>query len=517
MTVDLLTLNWGLLAPELTIVILSVIITLADLFMKNGGDRKAFAWLSVLGIALATYFTYQDLGQPVQSLLNDTYRVDSFGTMFKLIMLIGTGLVFMMSIYYVDKKEIKYDGEYYYLLLTALLGSMIMASSGDLITLYIGLELLSISSYILAGIRKTNLKSNEAAFKYVVTGSVSSAILLYGASFLYGVTGTTNIIGIAQAVQGAFNAGFDFYIYLGFFMFVVGLGYKISIVPAYMWAPDVYEGAPTPITAFLSVVSKAAGFAIVMRLLFTIFAAGNIATGEINAETGMPINFFSDEMTFYLAVLAGLTMIIGNTMAARQINVKRMFALSSVAQAGYILVPLAVVKINSPVVMNISFSNMIFYLMAYLMMNLGAFAVISLVTKANDTDELKAFAGLYHRNPWIGVAMTFFLLSLAGLPVTAGFIGKFNIFVNALLFESYYLAAIMVVTSVVSYFYYFNIVRQMYMRTGNTEAKLAVPFGLQLVVLLTFLGTVLFGMFPNVLIDFISTNFSVMDLFTPGM
>ena len=333
MTVDLLSLNWGLLAPELTILILSVIITLADLFMKDGGDRKVFAWLSILGIALATYFVYQDLGQPVQSLLNDTYRVDSFGTMFKLIMLIGTGLVFLMSIYHIDKKDIKYDGEYYYLLLTALLGSMIMASSADLITLYIGLELLSISSYILAGIRKRNLKSNEAAFKYVVTGSVSSAILLYGASFLYGVTGTTNIIEIAQSVQGAFNAGFDFYIYLGFFMFIVGLGYKISVVPAYMWAPDVYEGAPTPITAFLSVVSKAAGFAIVMRLVLTIFVAGNIMTGEVNPETGAPINFFYDEMALVLAVLAGLTMIIGNTMALRQINIKRMMALSSVAQA----------------------------------------------------------------------------------------------------------------------------------------------------------------------------------------
>ncbi|MFV9510423.1 NADH-quinone oxidoreductase subunit NuoN [Tepidibacillus sp. LV47] len=509
---NLFDLNWGLLAPELTIVILAAVITLADLMMKDKGDRKVFAYLSIAGIILAIYFVIQDLGEPVQQLLNESYRIDSFGNLFKLIFLIGTAFVFLMSIHYIDKKEIEYDGEYYYLLLTALLGSMIMASSADIITLYIGLELLSLSSYVLTGIRRKNLKSNEAGFKYVIIGGVSSAIFLYGTSYIYGITGTTNLLELANRLPETFaTGGYNFFIYLGFFMMLVGLGYKISVVPAYMWAPDVYEGAPTPITAFLSVISKAAGFAIILRMFMTVF------TSLINTTTNK--YFFFDQMALYLAVIAALTMIIGNTMAIRQRNVKRMMALSSVAQAGYILVPLASMKLASVELVQANISNMIFYLMAYLLMNLGAFAVITIVTKDTGTEELSAFAGLYHRNPLLGIAMTFFLLSLAGLPVTAGFIGKFNIFISALTINnqssSYWLAGIMMVTSVISYFYYFNIGRQMYMRVGS-ESKLTVPIGLQLVIVLAFVGTFAFGLVPNVMYDYIGTHFNFVDLFTMG-
>ena len=510
--------NWALLAPELTIVILAAAITLADLFMKDKGDRKVFGYLSVVGIILAIYFVVQDLGQPVETILYDTYRVDSFGSLFKLIFLVGTAFVFLMSIHHIDKKEIEYDGEFYYLLLTALLGAMIMSSSADIITLYIGLELLSLSSYVLAGIRRKNLKSNEAGFKYVVVGGTSSAIFLYGTSFIYGITGTTNLLELADAVPQAFASGqYDLFIYLGFFMMLVGLGYKISAVPSYMWAPDVYEGAPTPVTAFLSVVSKAAGFAIMLRLFITVFTFV-IDVNEMSL-------FFYDQMTLYIAVMAGLTMIIGNTLAVRQRNVKRLFALSSVAQAGYLLIPLASMKLIvtqtqvDPSIVQINMSNMIFYLMAYLFMNLGAFAIITLVTKDTDTEEISAFAGLYHRSPFLGIAMTFFLLSLAGLPVTAGFIGKFNIFVSALTINtsqvSYWLAGIMMVTSVISYFYYFNLARQMYMRNGS-ERKLSIPLGLGLVVLVAFLGTFVIGLVPNTMYDFIANNFNVVDLFTAG-
>ncbi|TCS83391.1 NADH-quinone oxidoreductase subunit NuoN [Tepidibacillus fermentans] len=509
---NLLELNWGLLAPELTIVILAAVITLADLIMKDKGDRKIFAYVSIAGILLSIYFVVQDLGEPVQQLLNDSYRIDSFGNLFKLIFLVGTAFVFLMSIHHIDKEEIEYDGEYYYLLLTALLGAMIMSSSADIITLYIGLELLSLSSYVLAGIRRKNLKSNEAGFKYVIVGGASSAIFLYGTSFIYGITGTTNLLELANRLPETFATGeYNFFIYLGFLMIVVGLGYKISVVPAYMWAPDVYEGAPTPVTAFLSVVSKAAGFAIILRMFMTVF------TSLVDTSTNQ--YFFFDQMTLYLSVIAGLTMIIGNTMAVRQRNIKRMMALSSVAQAGYILVPLASMKLASAQLVEANMSNMIFYLMAYLLMNLGAFAVITVVTKDTGTEELNAFAGLYHRSPLLGVAMTFFLLSLAGLPVTAGFIGKFNIFISALTVNnqqsSYWLAGIMMVTSVISYFYYFNIGRQMYMRNGSNRT-LSVPFGLQLVILLTFVGTFAFGLVPNVLYDYIANHFNLVDLFTMG-
>lgn len=512
---NLIELNWGLLAPELTILVFAAAITIADLVMRDEGDRKIFGWVSIVAIAIAIYFTTKQLQMTeVEYLLNNTYRVDSFGSLFKLIFLVGTALVFLMAIHHVDKKEIKYDGELYYLFLTALLGAMMMASSADIITLYIGLEVLSISSYIMAGIRKDNLKSNEAAFKYVVTGGVSSAIFLYGASFIYGLTGSTNIFEIAQALPETFANGYSFYSYLGFIMMIVGLSYKISVLPSYMWAPDVYEGAPTPVTAFLSVISKAAGFAIILRLTLTIFTT---LVGPSAADPQQPEYFFFDTMTVVLAVLAGASMIIGNTMALRQTNVKRLMALSSVAQAGYILVPLAAMKYPSAELMTVDISNMIFYLMAYLMMNLGAFAVITLVTKDAGTEDLKSFAGLYHRSPLLAFSMTIFLLSLAGLPVTAGFIGKFNIFVSALTVQSYWLASIMVVTSVISYFYYFNIIRQMYMRAGHTEERLKVPFGIQFVVLATFLGTFVFGLLPNMLLNFLNNNFDLVQMFTMGI
>ena len=514
MNQNLLELNWGLLAPELTIVIFATVITLADLVMRSKVDRKVFGWLSVIGIIVAIYFTIQQLNSPVDYLLEGTYRVDSLGSLFKLIFLVGTGVVFIMSINYIDKKEIKYDGELYYLLLTALLGAMMMASSTDLITLYVGLELLSISSYIMAGIRKNNLKSNEAAFKYIITGGVSSAIFLFGASYIYGLTGTSNILEMAVRLPEVFNAGFDFFIYLGFFMMLVGLSYKIAVVPSYMWAPDVYEGAPTPVTAFLSVVSKGAGFVIIIRLFLTIFRG--IPT-EINVLNPLESKFFFfDEMTFFLAILAAISMIIGNTMALRQTNIKRLLALSSVAHAGYLLVPLASITAPSEKLAQSDISNMIYYLFAYLLMNLGVFAVATIANKDAGTEDIKSFQGLYHRNPLMGVAMSFFLISLAGLPVTAGFIGKFNIFISALDVKLYWLAGIMVVASVISYFYYFNIIRQMYMRPGHTESKLKVPYSLQLVIVIAFLGVLLIGIVPNVAIDFISQNFDIMDMFTMG-
>lgn len=512
---NLLELNWGLLAPELTIVIVGIILTVADLVMRDKGDRKAFGWISIIGIIIAIYFTIKQLNMTeVQYLLDNTYRVDSFGSLFKLIFLVGTAIVFFMAIYHVDKKEIQYDGEMYYLLLTSLLGAMMMASSADLITLYIGLELLSISSFILVGIRKHNLKSNEAAYKYVITGGASSAIFLFGASYLYGLTGTTNLFGLGQGLAAAYVDGYSFYIYVGFFMMLVGLSYKISVVPSYMWAPDVYEGAPTPITAFLSVVSKAAGFAMITRIFVTVYTQivdYNIANPEASVEV------FFDELTLFIAVLAGITMIVGNTLALRQTNIKRLLAMSSIAQAGYILVPLATLVEPSGDLLSLSVSNMLYYIMAYLLANLGIFTIATIVTKESGNEDIKSFNGLYHRSPLLGVAMTFFLISLAGLPVTAGFIGKFNIFVQALSVDKYYLAGIMVLTSVISYFYYFNIIRQMYMRPGTTESKLKSPFSLQLVVLIMFLGVFLIGLMPDTLYEFIGQNFNWRDFFDFGI
>jgi NADH-quinone oxidoreductase subunit N len=511
---NLYELNWGLMAPEFTITTVVLLLIFADLFLSKTFNRVYLGWVAVIGILLAMFFTMQQMQLPeAEYLLNNTYRVDSFGSLFKMIFLLGTLTVFLMSIGTVKKDGVENEGEYYYLLLTAVLGAMVMASSADLITLYIGLELLSFSTYILVALRKKYHKSNESAFKFVITGSVSSAIFIYGASYIYGLTGSTNLFEIAERLPMAFHSGYDFFAYFGFILMFIGLSYKITIVPSYMWAPDVYEGAPTPITAFLSVVSKAAGFAIIIRVFLTVF--GLLATDVTIVNGVEQYRFFLyDEIIIIFAVLAGLTMFVGNVIALLQTNVKRLLAYSSIAQAGYIFVPLS--TLIGIEFIDLSITNIMFYLIAYLIMNLGAFAVVTVVTRDSGHDDITSFRGLYHRSPLLAIAMTFFLLSLAGLPISIGFIAKLNIFISAIVVNSFVLAGIIVVTSIISYFYYFRIVKQMYMRPGTTEAKMPIGKTVQVLVLVLFLLTFLLGLFPNVVYDFLNNNFIFTDIFEVG-
>ncbi|MEW9671178.1 NADH-quinone oxidoreductase subunit NuoN [Ammoniphilus sp. 3BR4] len=493
--------DWSVMAPEFTILIVATLISLIDLFAPKNTDRRFLAWFGILGSLLAGWFVFQNVGIGVVEILDGSYRIDAYGNIFKLIFISGTILTLMMSVNYLDRKdEVQYHGEFYYLILTGLLGAMIMSSSADFITLFVGLELLSISSYILVGARKKNLQTNESAFKYVVSGSIAAATTLYGISFLYGLTGTTNIFLMGDYLAEAYAAGNQFIIYLAFFLLFVGLSFKISTVPYHMWAPDVYQGAPTPITAFLSVVSKAAGFALIIRVIITVFR--NMV--DVDNTLG-PKSVLIDEITFIVGVLAAISMIVGNTLALRQTNIKRMMAYSSIAQAGYILVPFATIT-------SLVFEQTVFYLVAYLLMNMGAFAVIMIVTRDRGSEDLVSFAGLYHRAPWVAIAMTMFLLSLAGIPISAGFFGKFYIFMSSLVVGNYWLAGIMVATSVVSYYYYFGIIRQMYMRPGATESPLRVPASIAVIVLIALVGTVGVGLVPDTLMNFIHTNFPFIEM-----
>lgn len=498
--------DWSVMVPEFTILGVATLLSLLDLVMGRKSDRRILAWIGLIGIIVAGYFVVQNTGQNVVSILNDMYRLDGFANGFKLIFLSGVALVFLISINYVDEsRNVKYSGEYYYLILTALLGAMFMASSSDLITLYVGMEVLSISSYILVGTRKNHIQSNESAFKYVVSGGIASAVTLYGMSFIYGLTGSTNLYVIAERLSSVFHGGFDFLVFLSFFLMIVGLAFKISAVPYHMWAPDVYQGAPTPITAFLSVVSKAAGFAIVLRVFLVIF--GNLVNFDM--KTGQQTSVLVDTLGLYIAIIAGASMIIGNTLAVRQVNIKRMMAYSGIAQAGYLLVPFATLTV-------LMFEQTIFYLVAYLLANMGIFAIIMIVNRDQQTEDIKSFAGLYHRAPWIAIAMTFFLLSLAGIPISAGFFGKFYIFMSTIVHSSYWLAGIMLATSVVSYYYYFGVIRQMYMRPGKTETPLKVPGTIALVVLIAFIGTVVIGVMPEPVMQYIHTNFPLQQMFQAG-
>ncbi|WP_026677319.1 NADH-quinone oxidoreductase subunit NuoN [Fictibacillus gelatini] len=491
--------DWGIMAPELIILGAATILSLADLLMPKKASRRYLAIFAFLGVACALVALFMQLDNGVISILADTYRFDSFSKAFKLLFLIGTGLILLLA--FDDRKgeRDEYRGEFYYLLLTALLGAMMMASSADMITLFVGLELLSLSSYIMAGLRKRDRQSNEAAFKYVVNGGISTAITLFGMSYIFGLTGETNLYAIQNALGDPTILQNQFLLVFAFLITFVGLSFKIATVPFQMWAPDVYHGAPIPVTAFLSVVSKAAGFVIMIRfLLVTFIAAPGVAEKPL-----------LQEVQPYLAILAGASMIIGNLIALRQRNIKRMFAYSSIAQAGYILVPFAVIS-------GLMFEAVWFYLLAYLFMNIGVFAIIQLVTAKSGSTDISSFAGLYRRSPWIAVCMTIFVLSLAGFPATAGFIGKFGIFMSALSTGAHYwLAGIMIATTVVSYFYYFNVIGQMFFRSEEEAGKVSIPGGVLTVTAVCVISTLVLGILPHTALEFFYNQFDLSQFFTP--
>lgn len=494
---DLLAYNWGVMMPEFIILGTVALLVILDLFLGKSFDRKLFGWIAIAAIVSAGIALVGMLDAPVESILNDTYRLDSFGKAFKLILLAGSVFVMLLAMNYNPKDGFaEYKGEFFYLFLAALLGGMVMSSSGDLITLFVGLELLSIPSYILAGMRRNQLASNESAMKYVINGGISSAITLFGMSYVYGLSGSTNLIAIARTLSTNADSQHIYILGLAFFMIFVGLSFKLAAAPFHMWAPDVYQGAPTPVTAFLSVVSKAAGFIILVRIMFTVFLmAASDGPGT------MPILF---KLQDYIAFLAAATMIIGNVIALRQRNIKRLFAYSSIAHAGYILV--AFTSLNY-----LTFDAIWFYLVAYLFMNMGAFAVIQLMSETTGSEEIKDFAGFYKKAPVLAASFGILLLSLAGFPGTAGFIGKVNIFMSAFNDKSnphYVLASIMIATTVVSYVYYFGILTQMFFRPSVDTKALKIPAGILATVGITVVASILFGILPNIALDFLHSNFN---------
>lgn len=499
------------LAPELSLVIAAVVLSLLDLILPRSFNRTMLGWLALAGLVVSAAFVIGDISALNQtgaaqavdpiSLLGGSWRIDDFANLFKLLFLAGTALILLMSIGNVKEDEIPHKGEYYYLLLPATLGAMVMASSGDLITLFIGVELLSITSYVLVGMRKKNSAANEGSFKYVVTGAISSAIILYGMSFLYGMSGSTNLGEINAALAGNY-ASFEPLIYVAFMLLLAGFAFKIAAAPFHMWAPDVYEGAAAPVTAYLAVVSKAAGFAITFRVLYSVFGQGSLEQAGIH-----------DDFLTATAVLAAIAMIVGNVVALRQTNMKRLLAYSGIANAGYLLVPIST---HFGIVHYSNFSEMFFYLIAYVFMNIGAIAVLMLVSDATRNEQISAFAGLYYRAPATAIAMVIFLLSLAGLPVTGGFFGKLYIMLGTLHMQQYWLAAVIIGTSVISFYYYFGVIREMFLRTGTDDSGIKRSVTGQITIWTCVAGTLLTGFFPHVVLRFIESIFSVStDLFIP--
>jgi len=455
--------------PELTMTAVALIVLLVDLLVRR---KEVLALLSIAGVAVVAYTLAGTSG----TTFGGMFVSDGYSTFFKLIFFVNVVLSVLISIKYIVIEKVNH-GEYYALILFSTIGMMIMASAADLIVLYLGLELMALSTYVLAGFIRHSVRSNEAALKYFLLGAFSSAFLLYGISMIYGLTGTTNIPAIALYISEKGLAG-NPALLLSVILFTVAFGFKIAAAPFHMWAPDVYEGAPTSITAFMSVGPKAAGFAVLGRVFMVAFASVKVDWAAI------------------LIPISILTMGVGNIVALSQTNIKRMLAYSSIAHAGYAL--LGIITGN-----NQGLASMMNYLMIYAFMNIGAFAVIIMLRSEGFMGEdITDYEGLAKTHPLAAALMLIFMFSLTGIPPTAGFIGKLYIFMSAINAGYTWLVVIAVIFSAISAYFYLRIVMYMYMREPREVVTLSTSPTTGLALTVSTAAVLLIGVFPSTLIEF---------------
>jgi NADH-quinone oxidoreductase subunit N len=475
------TIDWHAFAPDIVLVATIVIVLVADLLLPNRSawQTSRIAAVGVLG-ALIPVLTLAVDGQN-RSMFGGSYVVDNYALAFKGFFLVVAYITILLSVDYINEGDY-YQGEFYFLLLTSVLGMSVMASGRDLITLFVALETISIPTYILAGFRKHDRRSNEAGIKYYLIGVLSSAVMLYGMSLIFGLTGTTTLSGISTWI-GSHDA--PALLTVAIFLSLVGYAFKVSAVPFHFWAPDTYEGAPTPVTAFLSVASKAGGFVAMLNIVF--FGFGN------NGEAWW----------WAVALLAGFSMTLGNLAALRQTNLVRMLAYSSIAQGGFLLVPFAAYGIaRDASVRSSAFQATIVYLLIYGAMNLGAFAVLIAVARRTRSAEISSYAGLFTTSPGLALTMTIFLASLAGIPPLAGWYAKFVMFraiIEAGSFWAVVLAVVAAVNAVIAFFYYSGVIRQMWFRdpVGDEVHHVNVPPALGTAIALTTATVVAVGVYPQ--------------------
>lgn len=477
----------GLFIPEVFLSILFMVVILVDLFTR-GRKPALLAWTTLAGLGLSLWTIYQQHAMPAGEFFFGMYVLDGFAIFFKYFFVLSGMLAVVVTM--ADNQfrtEVRSIGEYYALVVAMVVGMVMMAASSDLLMAFLSMELVSLAAYVLAGYFKRSPRSSEAALKYLVYGAVSSGLMLYGFSLIYGMTAETNFIEIGRVLG---QHGYDpLVMILSSLLILAGLGYKIGAVPFHFWSPDVYEGAPTPVTAFLSVASKAAGFALLIRFFYIA-----VPHAEAIHEDIAGLDWLS-----MLIVISIASMVLGNVVALWQKNVKRLLAYSSIAHAGYLILGFIVMD-------EIGTQATLVYLLAYFLMNYGAFYVVALIANQTGSEELDDYRGLGRNMPLAGAALTIFLVSLVGLPPTVGFIGKLMIFSALLTKGSLYvwLALIGVLTSVISLYYYMLIPLNMFLRDSDRPFDKAKAPGLVPQVLMVFLMVlaIWFGLFFEPLAQF---------------
>jgi NADH-quinone oxidoreductase subunit N len=437
--------------PEIGLVVLVMVVLLMDVATRRLPERNILGWVTAGGLVLIAAVSVAFCQPPAQSteIWGGMLRFDAAGFLFRLIFLAGAALTVLFAM---EHESLREKGEFYILLLVSTLGMSLMASSNDLIMLYLAIETTSIPLYVLAGFVLVDQKSVESGIKYLLFGAMTSAVMLFGFSFLYGFTGSTNLAMINQGLQA--NGIPDMAIAAILLLVLVGFGFKISAVPMHFWAPDVYEGSPTPVAGFLSTASKAAGFAVLLRFLVLVFPG------------------ISEVWQLLVAILAVATMFTGNLLALGQKNIKRLLAYSSIAHAGYILIGVAADS-------QLGTTGAIYYLVAYLVTNLAAFGVVAVVGRAVGSDEISAYAGLSRRSPALALALLVSLLSLGGIPPFAGFFAKLLVFGAAFKGVSSatpfgpltWLAMVGIVNSVIGLYYYLVVMKVVYLYRSEDESK----------------------------------------------
>jgi NADH-quinone oxidoreductase subunit N len=466
------------LGPEILLTTLGLGLLLWGAVANVERQSRQCAWLALVSLSATAFYVVwlQSTLDGPKYILASTFVLDGFSFVWKVLVLASMIVIVLLSQRFVEEADYR-AGEYYSLLVFAATGMMFMASGASLLSIWISLELMALSSYILAGYFKRELKSNEAALKYFVLGALSSGIMLYGISLLYGGTGTVQLDGIAAAIAAAGTP--STLVVVGWVMLAAGLLFKVAAVPFHVWTPDVYVGAPTPVTAFLAVASKSASFAILVRILY-------------QGLPGLRVDW-----QFVLAAVATVTMIWGNLAALTQDNVKRLLAYSSIAHAGYVLV--GVLAINE-----IGLWAVVYYLVAYSAITLGTFGTVILLERKEYAGETcEDYAGLSGRSPFLAAMMLIFMLALTGIPPTGGFVGKFYLFAAAIQAGWTWVAVVGVLTSAISLYYYFRIVMFMYQRTETaaTPAPLREP-ALVGAIVLCCIATLVLGIYPAPFIEF---------------